>query len=206
MVNSSMPESVQWAARQQFRRCSRQLLAQPTDPDIHLQRLVASLGMQGTEPLQGALADLFHAVPPTAPLLAQPVFAQVWSHLPPHVAQSFRQLAQQAQPMPHLHPLATRWSILTTVSAELPARARRASSDDAKRMAQELVHALQQGTDDAQEIEANFLAHCSACHDKLAFMLARRELLRHGVFAELPASWLAVAEKLENLHEPGLRA
>lgn len=192
-------------ARQQLRQILRQLQLQPEILDLHLQRIEKTLQLRGTEPLQGALADLFHAIPVSAELLQTEPLIQAIRQLPAHAGQSFLHLVQNGHKLPKFHALATRWSIFTTASAELPARARRASSDDAKRMAQELVHAMLDKNSDASVLEANFLAHCSACHDKLAFMLARREVLRAGVFTVLPDSWMAVADKLENLHEPGLR-
>lgn len=200
----TLPLADEWSARQQFRRLSRQLLSQADGAELHIQHIDAASRLHGTEPLQGALADFFHAIPVTDALFSNPVIQHALPLLPAHVAASFAQLVGQP-PLARQHALATRWGVLTTVSAELPARARRASSDNAKRLAQELVRALLDKTDGAAQIEADFLAHCSACHDKLAFMLARRELLRNGVFTELPGHWQALADKLENLHEPGLQ-
>jgi mono/diheme cytochrome c family protein len=54
------------------------------------------------------------------------------------------------------------------------------------------MQAVAQGDTQAQQ---EFLHHCVTCHDNLAFMLARRALLRLG--GSLPADWEAVSQQLE---------
>lgn len=199
---SGLAPSDSWRARRHFRRCSRQLQQQPHDANAHIARLQASFDIPGTEPVQGALADAFFSLSEQLPqLLASETFAHAIGRLPRNVGNAFTQLgASPAEGVqrPRLGLLATRWSLFLSASAELPARARRASSDEARRMAQDLVQALQQGGEGAQELQVSFLAHCAACHDKLAFMLARREVLKTGIFTHLPPAWQEVADKLEN--------
>ena len=45
------------SARQQFRQAGRRVLNAPADLALHEQRVNAALGLEGAEPLQGALAD-----------------------------------------------------------------------------------------------------------------------------------------------------
>lgn len=202
--SSALAPSQSWRARRHFRQCSRQLLQQPDGAAVHIARLQASFEVPGTEPVQGTLADAFYCLSAQLPqLLASEAYGDALARLPRNVANAFTQLgaatgAQGEQQRPHLGLLATRWSVCLSASAQLPTRARRASSDEARRMAQDLVQALQQGGEGAQELEASFLAHCAACHDKLAFMLARREVLKLGLFTHLPPAWQEVADKLEN--------
>jgi hypothetical protein len=48
--------------------------------------------------------------------------------------------------------------------------------------------------DDAAQLA--FLDHCLVCHDTLAFMMARRFLLRRS--ASLPARWVSVSHRLQD--------
>jgi hypothetical protein len=52
--------------------------------------------------------------------------------------------------------------------------------------------------DDQKSLQA-FLHHCVTCHDNLAFMLARRAMLRLG--ASLPPEWDLTSKQLEQSME-----
>ena len=81
-------------------------------------------------------------------------------------------------------------------SADVPARVRRASPDHSRRMAAQVVEALLEGEPmAASKIESDFLDHCLSCQDKLAFMLASRDLRRHEV--AVGDRWGQVAAWLE---------
>ncbi|THU00999.1 hypothetical protein E9531_09420 [Lampropedia puyangensis] len=185
-----------WQARQRLRQLSRRVMAQPRHTTTHRKRLEAAMGIAGDEPLQGCLVDLFHAIEPRH---ATPLFEQACdmasAQLQPHVAQAFLQQFAQGDAIESIHVLATRWSVLVQPSAAVPARMRRASGDESRRLAQRVLAALQEGGQTAELVEQEFLAHCLACHDRLAFMLARREWLRNH--PELNPQWQAVALKLE---------
>ena len=93
-------------------------------------------------------------------------------------------------------PLATRWSVFAQPSANVPARVRRTSPDHSRRMAQQVVEALLDGDPmQAPRIENDFLDHCISCQDKLAFMVASRDLRRHEV--AVGDRWSQVAAWLE---------
>ena len=73
--------------------------------------------------------------------------------------------------------LATRWSVLVSPSMDVPRRALLSGVDDARAAAATAVPGILAGDD---EMEREFLAHCVATHDSLAFMLARRALMKAG--------------------------
>jgi hypothetical protein len=50
-------------------------------------------------------------------------------------------------------------------------------------------------TESDEQAQQLFLHHCLTCHDNLAFMLARRELLKSA--QQLPDAWEAVSQQLE---------
>lgn len=188
--------AAQQQARLRLRHMARRVLAQPGQTINHRKRLEAATHVAGDEPLQGCLVDLFSAIAPSS---AVPLFELACDlarkHLPPHIAQVFEWQFAQGEVLAPVHVLATRWSVLVQPSAAVPARLRRASSDESRLLAQRVLAALQEGGESAQTLEQEFLAHCLACHDRLAFMLARREWLR--THPELTAQWQAVAQALE---------
>lgn len=183
------------AARQALRQQARQLLRHPRDADVHMARLEAALGLPGAEPVQGALADLFYCFGASDQALKRSALQQVRARLSPHTARWFEaQVAQAA--LPAITPLATRWSVLAHPSANISTRARRCSADDSRLLAERAVLAF-----DCADLSAQneFLHHCVTCHDNLAFMLARRALLKKGT--ELPPDWEAVSLQLEQSRE-----
>ena len=82
--------------------------------------------------------------------------------------------------------------MLASPSLDVPRRALRTSPDESRKLAAAVVQQVLQG---AVAAEREFLTHCRACGDTLAFMLARRRLLGQG-WVETPA-WQAASEYLQ---------
>lgn len=186
------------AARRQahleLRAHARRLLLSPQDAGAHIARLHAALQMADSEPVQGALADLYVSLPRSERALRVAALQMTESRLNPHVAEAFARNSQ-GYPLPSVTPLATRWSVLAHPSADVPARVRRANPDHSRRLAREVVQALCEGDPTlAARVESEFLDHCINCQDKLAFMLAARELRREELALDdrwsRTASWL----------------
>ena len=173
-----MPQQRDLSDRERFRLLGRQVLDKPDDADRHELRVLAGCALTGTEPVQGAMADMLHVCEPNAErfgrLLERP---EVVSHLPAYVLQAFRALVASGERLSKASPLATRYSIIATPSLDVPKRALLVSVDDSASLARRVVDAVQIGDTAAEE---EFLAHCRGAHDTLAFMLARRALMSEG--------------------------
>jgi len=178
-------------ARRAVRQHARRLLREPTDVSAHFARLHASLELPGAEPVQGALADLFVAFGEGGESLKRTALQMARDRLAVHATRWFDAQAGQGR-LSRITPLATRWSVLARPSADISTRARRCSADDSRALAEQVLRDVERG--DAQGQQA-FLHHCVTCHDNLAFMLARRSMLRLG--APLPDDWEAVSRQLE---------
>lgn len=190
MTSGPNPER---ATRLSMRRQARALLRDPRDVDAHMNRLRAALELPGAEPAQGALADLFVVFGEAHATLKLQALRLARQRLAAHVARWFEAQLARA-PLPRITPLATRWSVLARPSADISTRARRCSVDDSRALAEQVIAAYAAGDAAAQQA---FLHHCVTCHDNLAFMLARRELLRSG--EELPPEWETVSQQLEHM-------
>lgn len=174
-----------------LRRHARLLLRDPADLDAHRGRLQAALQLPGTEPVQGALADLFMSFDSRQEAHKRSALDVARARLAAHVARGFA--AQVAGlPLSRITSLATRWSVLARPSADISTRARRCSVDDSRMLAQRFVRVAK---DANLEAEQEFLLHCVTCHDKLAFMLARRALLTSG--RDLSPDWEVVSQQLQ---------
>ena len=183
------------SARARFRERTCAIARSPDDAALHLARLHAALQLPGAEPVQGALADLFATMPLTDPSLRRNALQMAEARLNPHVAKAFVRHTQ-GHALPRITSLATRWSVWAQPSAEVPARVRRASPDDSHRLARQVVEALYDGEPtDAARIEQDFLDHCISCQDKLAFMLATRDLRRAEIVVD--ERWTRVAAWLQ---------
>ncbi len=183
----ALTRQVRIAVRQHARR----LLRDPSDVSAHFARLHASLELPGAEPVQGALADLFVSFGEREETLKRTALQMARDRLPVHAARWFEAQAGLSR-LARITPLATRWSVLARPSADISTRARRCSADDSRALADQVMKAVAHGDAQAQQ---EFLHHCVTCHDNLAFMLARRAMLRLG--APLPADWEAVSQQLE---------
>jgi len=194
-MTAAIPIPPPRAARQAVRQHARRLLRDPADIGAHMARLHASLELAGAEPVQGALADLFSCFGARDEQLKRTALQLARGRLSAHAARWFEAQAAQAA-LPAINPLATRWSVLAHPSADISTRARRCSSDDSRMLAEQAVSAFEAADQPAQN---EFLHHCVTCHDNLAFMLARRTLLKSG--AALPDDWAAVSLQLEQARE-----
>lgn len=184
------------ADRLALRRHCRRLIRNPQDRQLHLARLQSALSLRGAEPVQGALADVFTAFGRGETEVKRVALQLARGRMSARVVAQF--LAQvDAEVLPLINPLATRWSILARPSADITTRARRCSPDDSRWLASQVVHAFEKGDDQAQQ---EFFLHCLTCHDKLAFMLARRDILRQA--AVLPQAWESISGQLEQSLEP----
>jgi hypothetical protein len=178
-----------------IRQQARLLLRDPSNVSAHLARLQAALALPGSEPAQGALADIFISFGESDEALKRSALQLARERLADHVVRWFDAQANQAR-LSRITPLATRWSVLARPSADISTRARRCSVDDSRALAAQVVLAVDKA--DAQAQQA-FFHHCITCHDNLAFMLARRALLRTGT--KLPAHWEAVSRQLQHTPE-----
>jgi len=174
-----------------LRRLSRQLLRQRNDATLHLARVQAALALSGAEPVQGVLSDLFLALGSDQQATRRAALQLCRARLSAHVAAWFDALVA-AEQVPRISPLATRWSVLTLPSADISTRARRCRVDDSRALAARAVVAVAQGDQPGEQL---FLHHCLTCHDNLAFMLARRQLLKTQ--EQLSPAWEQVSAQLE---------
>lgn len=182
-------------ARMALRRRARQLLQNPMDVQRHLEHLRAALALPGSEPVQGALADIFVSFDAQEVTLKRMALQIARPRLAVHTAHWF-DAHVSLESLPRITSLATRWSVLARPSTDISTRARRCSVDDSRALAEQVVQAVKSADQSAQQ---EFLHHCVTCHDNLAFMLARRELLRAGTV--LPPDWEAVSLQLEQSRE-----
>lgn len=177
-----------------FRAFGRQVLLSPASAPHHAQRLLAALSLEGREPAQGALADVFAACPPE---VAREVWracrAELALRLGEPVCRAFDRLAQ-APREGAISPLATRWSVLCSPSMAGPRRVARCASDDSRALADSVMPLVLAGD---TEVLAAFLDHCARSGDVLAFMLVRREWLKSG--RTLDAAWPDAAALLERV-------
>ncbi|SFB80785.1 hypothetical protein SAMN05216344_103233 [Polaromonas sp. OV174] len=179
------------SGRSEFRRRTRALLKHQGDAALHLARLHAALQLDGVEPVQGALADLFGSFDESAAALKAQALQLATPRLGARNARRF-QAWVAAKALPRITPLATRWSLFTRASADVSTRARRCGADDSRAMAAQALRAWEQQELVAQE---QFLHYCLSCQDRLAFMLVRREILKRQ--RTLPAGWAAVEMALQ---------
>lgn len=178
-------------ARLAVRLHARRLMRDPADVSAHLARLQAARELPGSEPVQGALADIFVSFGERDESLKRTALQMARDRLAAHAVRWFDAQVGQAR-LARITPLATRWSVLARPSADISTRARRCSADDSRALADQVVKALESADAQAQQ---EFLHHCVTCHDNLAFMLARRALLQTG--ATLPPDWEAVSQQLQ---------
>ena len=179
-----------------LRRQARLLLCDPSDRNAHWARLQASLELPGSEPAQGVLADIFVSLDKVDIAFKRKALLLARDRLTAHAARWFDALTEGSR-LARTTPLATRWSVLARPCVNISTRARRCSSDDSRALADQVVHAVERADVTAQQ---EFFHHCVTCHDNLAFMLARRTLLRAA--ATLPPDWEAVSLQLEQPREP----
>ena len=171
------------SARLELRRQARVLAQQPGNVGAHLVRIHAALGLEGVEPVQGALVDMFGRLGMEASDLKAAALRLAGPRLGERLAHRFEAWVS-APALPPVSSLATRWCQMVIPSADVSTRVRRCSPDDSRLMAEQFLQAQatwQPGDEKGQGVTEAFLHHCVTCHDKLAFMLVRREMIRkHG--------------------------
>ena len=190
-MSSPSPAFDALAARRRFRADARQVVRHPTVLPAHRRRLLSALALSGAEPVQGALADLFLGCADASAEEKRAALDLVRGRLGAQACSWFDAWVGRPD-FPACSRMATRWSVLATASLDVPRRSLRCSSDDSRRLAQAAVAAWHRGDEAAQD---EFLAHCEACKDTLAFMLARRALLRAA--PDLPQRWAAACVALQ---------
>ena len=191
MIDTVNTDPVLRQARLAFLGRTRAVLQAPDQVATHMARLGAAMEMPGAEPAQGALADLFRVLGPKGAVAKAAALQMVASRLPAHVRRSF-EARVSVDPLPAVTTLASRWSVLAIVSADVSTRARRVSADDSRALAADVLRALQ-GADLA--VQEQFLDHCMTCRDAMAFMLARLAARKAGL--ALSPAWDSVGDALE---------
>lgn len=174
------------------RRQSRALVRQRDNQAVHLARVHAAMQLEGMEPVQGALADLFACFGDGA---ATPLKRAALQLAAPRLGERMTRRfdAWLAAPaLPRITPLATRWSLFAQPSADISSRSRRCTADDSRAIARQALAACEAQDTVGQEL---FLQHCLTCQDSLAFMLVRRELLRRNL--GFPSGWVEVERALQ---------
>ena len=117
-------------ARERFREAGRRVLRQPGESSAHAERVRAAIDMDGSEPVQGALADMLSACrQDVAGLLAEPA---IGARLGPYVLEQLQAACSDTRPMGPVSTLATRWSVLVSPSMDMPRRALLSGVDDAR--------------------------------------------------------------------------
>ena len=180
------------SAREQFRQAGRRVLRAPADRAAHGSRVQAACALGGSEPVQGALADMLSACAPDAGLEAVLRAPEVSARLAPFVMQAFLAQVRAARRLDRVTALATRWSVLAVPSLDVPSRALLCGVDDSRAIAADALTPLLAGD---EAMERAFLEHCVGAGDALAFMLTRRAMLREG--RALSERWGAVMEHLQ---------
>lgn len=178
-------------ARLECRRHARRIAGAPQDMAAHLARVNALLAIDRVEPVQGALADLFVSAGADRATVKSAALLLASARLPAHVRERFAAWVPQGC-LPRVTPLATRWSMLARPSGAVSTRARRCGVDDSRAAAERVLAAVRMNELGVQE---EFLHHCLTCRDTLAFMLARRSLLKAA--HSLPPGWREVGRFLE---------
>lgn len=182
-------------ARALFRQAGRRVLRTPADRVVHHSRVRAACALDGSEPVQGALADMLSACTPDPAFGAELRDREVSVRLAPFVLNAFVAQVRAARRLDRVTPLATRWCVLAVPSLDVPPRALLCGVDDSRAIAAHAVGPLLAGDD---VVERAFLAHCVGAGDTLAFMLARRGMLRSG--RELSGPWQEAMAHLQGAH------
>lgn len=180
-------------ARLHFRLQSREMIRSPNDWQLHFSRVQAALHLDGTEPVQGTMADMFFSLDRDHAEHKRVAFQACKERLVPRIGVLFEQRIEHER-LPAITPLATRWSLLAIPTADVPTRGRRCSLDDSRKLALHGIAAFYANDELGQQA---FLEHCATCHDKMAFMLARRAVLKR--IPRLPEPWHMVGARLEGL-------
>lgn len=171
-----------------YRLYSRQLMRQPMNVDLHTNRIMMAMELDEREPLQGALADMFFGCWYELSYFGEHMLAQVEDKLNAQILAEFEQCMTGKKYVTAITPLATRWSVLVGPSMCAYEHQLRISSDDSRMVAEgvitNLVELYEEEEDDEDRaemianIEAEFINHCKATDDRLAFSIVWWELAK----------------------------
>ncbi|OBX48927.1 hypothetical protein [Moraxella nonliquefaciens] len=185
-----------------FRHYSRAVLKNPSAAQYHKERINVAKKLDESEPLQGALSDYFFGCWYDAPMM-NPEFIQTFKpRLNTQAWQIINDCITRKYYLQKNNLLATRWSVLTTPTLDVPSHKLRVSSDDATLLAQRLLESIltahkAQNHDEVMRLENEFFNHCLACHDLVAFMKAWFKLGKHNWVFDM--RWVACRTELERL-------
>lgn len=187
-----------------YRHFTRQVLSQPMNMDIHTSRVMAALELTEKEPLQGALADMFFGCWYDVPFFGERMLSQVGDKLHAQTLQQFQACIEKRDYIEPVSKLATRWSVLVSPSMSAYSHQLRASSDDARTIADTTIAELLDEREESdglyddpaiEAIEDQFFAHCLACDDRLAFSLVWWQLSKNGW--QFSPRWSDTRQQLE---------
>lgn len=185
-----------------FRHYSRAILQEPSNEAYHKERIRIAKKLGESEPLQGALSDYFFGCWYDVPMISREFIEEFQPHLSTQAWQIISDCTAKKYHLQKNNLLATRWSVITTPTLDVPSHKLRASSDDATYIAQNLADAIllahkNKQLDEVSKLEDEFFEHCLACHDLVAFMKAWFKLGREGwLFDE---RWITCRTKLEQI-------
>ncbi|MDO4897472.1 MAG: hypothetical protein Q3971_08940 [Moraxella sp.] len=161
--------------REQYRRMSRRILGSPTLATYHKERIRTAMSFFESEPLQGALADYFYGCWYDVPHDGQQILDEAKERLSTPIYQAFLNCIHKKNYIWDISPLATRWSVLVVPSLDVPTHKLRTSSDNAWYVADNIITSLLKAKEDDNplltQMEDDFLEHCIACADRMAFMV-----------------------------------
>ncbi len=200
MLDLTLAEENELAARQDFRYYSRKVFLSPNTRYYHEQRIDAALLLEEREPIQGALADFFYGCWYDIPYDVEDIFAHVKDRLQTNIQQKFRDYVNKLDYIERSSPFATRWSVLVTPSLNEQENRLRISSDDAKDVAKDITSELMNARDledweTIEQIENEFFSHCLARNDRLAFTLVWFRLGKSDW--QFDERWNACQQKLD---------
>lgn len=170
---------------QRFRYYSRAILCIPSASMYHKKRIAAAKKFSEGEPLQGAISDYFYSCWYDLPHIDPEITKGLEARLGAQAWQIIADCLEKKYYLKKTNLLATRWSVLTTPTLDVPSHKLRASTDDATHLANAITHSLmdaqaQQDTDEIARLEDEFFDHCLACHDIMAFLKAWFKLAKHN--------------------------
>lgn len=173
---------------EKFRLLSRQIAKQPTNIDIHTNRIMVALELDEKEPLQGALADMFYGCWYDTAYFGERILEQASEKLNPLILADFQKCMGNDYHVQAISHLATRWSVLVSPTMQVPDHQLRISQDDSRTVADLTIDTLlsydskqdeKVRKTDIKAIEDEFFAHCVACEDRLAFSIVWWELAKN---------------------------
>lgn len=189
------------SAYHRFRHYSRAILKAPSAASYHRERINIAKQFDESEPLQGALSDYFYGCWYDIPIIHPEFILEFEPHLSTQAWQIVNDCISKKYYLQKNNLLATRWSVITTPTLDVPSHKLRASSDDAAHLSQNLLEAIliahkAHNHEEVTRLEDEFFNHCLACLDLVAFMKAWFKLGKHDWVFDM--RWVACRTELEN--------